>query len=282
MNYNESNAQLIIAERKRQIEVEGFTDKNDDTYRDNELGKAAASYLMSPLYRYFNWDKPTYWPDKWSVKWWKPAKDNSISGRKRELIKAGALILSEMDRLDRLEKKVMITPSIEQIELAIMKYGDFNFRQNLIVFRVTGLSGVVNHECDCLIMTKTGYLTEIEIKRSYEDFLNDFKKNHLHEDNHIKYFYFMVHESFKDKVIEKLIEMKRVPSGVYVYDDECNISIEIMEKEIIERISDDDYFSYSNSWTAKKLFLEEQYQLARLGAMRYKNMTEKCRNSNNE
>ena len=67
-------------------------------------------------------------------------------------------------------------PSIEEIELSIMKYPDFNFRQNLIVFRVTGGSNVVNHECDFLIMTRVGYLTEIEIKRSYADFLNDFKK----------------------------------------------------------------------------------------------------------
>lgn len=177
-------------------------------------------------------------------------------------------------------------PSIEKIELSIMKYSDFNFRQNLIVFRVMGLSGVVNHECDCLIMTKSGYLTEIEIKRSYEDFLNDFKKDHHHEDPHIKEFFFMVHESFKDKVIERLIEMKHVPTGIYVYDDECRISLAISYTKIVElifgepyhRCNMDDYHSYSNGWTAKRLFLEEQYQLARLGAMRYKNMTEKLIN----
>lgn len=174
-------------------------------------------------------------------------------------------------------------PSIEEIELAIMENKDFNFRQNLMVFRVTDTSNVVNHECDCLIMTKSGYLTEIEIKRSYEDFLNDFKKGHHHEDIHVKDFYFLVHESFKDKVIEKLIEMKRVPTGVYVYDDKCRISLAISFTEIVERIfgepyyrcNMDDYYFYANGWTAKKLFLEEQYQLARLGAMRYKNMTEK-------
>ncbi len=83
-------------------------------------------------------------------------------------------------------------PSIEQIELAIMNYPDFNFRQNLIVFRATNFSGVVNHECDCLIMTKAGYLTEIEIKRSYSDFLNDFKKDHVHDDDRIKEFYFPI------------------------------------------------------------------------------------------
>ena len=68
-------------------------------------------------------------------------------------------------------------PSIERIEDSIMNYNDFNFRQNLMVFRVSDTSCVVNHECDCLIMSKSGYRTEIEIKRSYSDFLADFKKS---------------------------------------------------------------------------------------------------------
>ncbi|MFV0405051.1 MAG: hypothetical protein ACK5KV_14155 [Bacteroides graminisolvens] len=174
-------------------------------------------------------------------------------------------------------------PSIEQIELAIMNYPDFNFRQNLIVFRVTNFSGVVNHECDCLIMTKSGYLTEIEIKRSYSDFLNDFKKNHVHDDDRIKDFYFMVHESFKDKVIEKLVEMKRLPDGVLVYNDDCYITREFGRNHA-EKLFGGNVFwmeehgelkSYSKGCCARKLFLEEQFQLARLGAMRYKNMTEK-------
>ena len=46
-------------------------------------------------------------------------------------------------------------PSIEQIEFAIMNYRDWNWRQNLMVFRVSDFSGVVNHECDCLIMSKS-------------------------------------------------------------------------------------------------------------------------------
>ena len=180
-------------------------------------------------------------------------------------------------------------PSIEQIELAIMNYPDFNFRQNLMVFRVTGGSNVVNHECDCLIMTKSGYLTEIEIKRSYADFLNDFKKDHVHKDDRIKAFYFMVHESFKDKVIEKLIEIKRVPSGIYAYDDDCSIKLAISYNDILKTIFGKPYhlcsinecFLYCDVWNSKKLFLEEQFQLARLGAMRYKNMTEKLIKSGN-
>lgn len=180
-------------------------------------------------------------------------------------------------------KKIYEIPSQERIELAIMNHRDFNFRQNLMVFRVTDISGVVNHECDCLIMSKNGYLTEIEIKRSYTDFLADFKKNHSHEDCRVKEFYFMVHESFKDKVIEKLIEMKRVPSGVYVYDDDCNIKLAISYSDIVKSIFGKPYhlcslsecFLYCDRWSSRRLFLEEQYQLARLGAMRYRNMTER-------
>lgn len=174
-------------------------------------------------------------------------------------------------------------PSIEQIELAIMNYPDFNFRQNLIVFRATNFSGVVNHECDCLIMTKAGYLTEIEIKRSYSDFLNDFKKDHVHDDDRIKEFYFMVHDSFKDKVLDKLVEMKRIPDGIFVYDDECIIINWFNYQKIKERFGENVYWRcergeilrYSKGCCARRLFLEEQFQLARLGAMRYKNMTEK-------
>lgn len=180
-------------------------------------------------------------------------------------------------------------PSIEQIELAIMNYHEFNFRQNLILFRVTNFSGVVNHECDCLIMTKSGYLTEIEIKRSYADFLNDFKKNHVHDDDRIKYFYFMIHESIKDKVLKKLVEVKRVPTGILVYDDDCRITYGFSKSEIEKafggclylKIEDGELASYSKGFYARKLLLEEQFQLARLGAMRYKNMTEKLIKSGN-
>jgi len=97
------NAILLVDERKRQIEVEGFNSKNDDNYTAEESPRAAACYCLSPMYKILKSNNPVDWPT-WDLTWWKPAKDNSISERKRELIKAGALILAEMDRLDRLEE----------------------------------------------------------------------------------------------------------------------------------------------------------------------------------
>ncbi len=105
------NALSIINERKRQIEVEEFSCCKDDKYINGELSQAAACYAIPPVERVIlthpltSVRYPKWWPKTWYVKWWKPAKNNSISGRKKELIKAGALILAELDRLDRLEKQ---------------------------------------------------------------------------------------------------------------------------------------------------------------------------------
>ena len=167
-------------------------------------------------------------------------------------------------------------PTIEKIEMSLMNNDMFSFRQNLMVFRVSDFSGIVNHECDCLIMSKSGYLTEIEIKRSYSDFIADFKKKHTHQDPHLKAFYFLVHESFAQKAADKLLELKHIPSGLLVYDDKARISLYLGRSYFFTPDGGNykEYTDYGN-WNPKKLFLEEQYQLARLGAMRYKNMTEK-------
>lgn len=166
-------------------------------------------------------------------------------------------------------------PSIEKIELGIMNSRLFNFRSNLIVFRITDGSTIVNHECDCLVMSKAGYLTEIEIKRSYADFLADFKKMHQHQDAAINNFIFLVHESFAEKVFDELVARKKLPSAIYQYDDDAFISEYKSAYEIFREMPTTKNYQEYAPQNSRRLFLEEQYQLARLGAMRYKNMTER-------
>lgn len=96
-----SGIELIAEERKRQIEVEGWTDLHDDNHEMDELALAAASYALPSYARPSNQFhtarmEPQTWP--WSGEYWKP----SISDRVRELQKAGALIAAEIDRLNRL------------------------------------------------------------------------------------------------------------------------------------------------------------------------------------
>ena len=86
----------ITAERNRQINSEGFDPEWDDQYTDGELAFVAAAYTIPNGRRDY-----VYWPQGWDDKWWKPSEDGSVEGRIRELEKAGALILAEMERLMR-------------------------------------------------------------------------------------------------------------------------------------------------------------------------------------
>jgi len=77
-----TGAELILEERKRQIEVEGFTIEHDMS--DHEVGDlvTAASCYLNPL-RFLSWP--------FDKKSWKPK--NIV----RDLVRAGALIAAALD-----------------------------------------------------------------------------------------------------------------------------------------------------------------------------------------
>lgn len=83
-------AELITAERQRQVDVEGWDANHDRHHTENELVDAAVSYLFADAYK--DGEKPLDWP--WEMKWWKPSPNDRV----RELVKAGALIAAEIDR----------------------------------------------------------------------------------------------------------------------------------------------------------------------------------------
>jgi hypothetical protein len=84
----------IARERKRQIDDEGWSLDRDDRYADTQLAGAAACYVLSTVAHWAAGPAISqFWP--WDDKWWKP--DNA----RRNLVKAGALIAAEIERLDR-------------------------------------------------------------------------------------------------------------------------------------------------------------------------------------
>lgn len=158
--------------------------------------------------------------------------------------------------------------TLYEIEIALSKCDAFNFVRNIIAFNVKGMSDSLSiwHECDMLVLSKSGYLTEIEIKRSWADFLADFKKRHTHEGNGIiKYFYYCIPECLLEQVYDKLEEMNVDYSGIITYDEYLKITL-----HGCRCIDNDGDFSYiikpQNPY--RKLFMEEQLQVARFGAMR--------------
>jgi hypothetical protein len=97
----------VIAERRRQVDTEGWTTEHDDAHATGELARAGGAYarkagtmLNVP---------PNEWP--WDADWWKP------QGFRRDLVRAGALILAEIERFDRLRRRKPDRP----IDLAEMR-----------------------------------------------------------------------------------------------------------------------------------------------------------------
>lgn len=96
-----SGLDLIAAERRRQVDDEGWTPKHDDQHGKDELAKAAACYCVPERMREREVSPigttvlELLWP--FDDEWWKPKPDDRV----RELVKAGALIAAEIDRLQR-------------------------------------------------------------------------------------------------------------------------------------------------------------------------------------
>ena len=97
MTVIKSGVELIAAERLRQVHEEGYSARHDDEHEnDEQLAQAAACYALPGRLRDYDHFKGVRgWP--WDKKYWKPRADNRVA----ELIKAGALIAAEIDRLLR-------------------------------------------------------------------------------------------------------------------------------------------------------------------------------------
>jgi hypothetical protein len=82
--------EIIQNEREKQVQ-KGWTPEHDDLHTRGELAYAAVSYAV--------WGQsgfvPTFWP--WQKEEWKPEIDPIDT-----LAKAGALIVAEIERIQRL------------------------------------------------------------------------------------------------------------------------------------------------------------------------------------
>lgn len=99
----------IKKERERQVSEEGWASEHDDKHTDCSIANAAACYATSYrelMVRTSSENDPlglrdhyeTVWP--WHEYWNKKYQHD----RKRQLVIAGALILAELERLERIEK----------------------------------------------------------------------------------------------------------------------------------------------------------------------------------
>ena len=133
-----------------------------------------------------------------------------------------------------------------EIEYAVARH--FGIRTHLIIPNVSW--GFFIHECDLLIVSKSGYLTEVEIKISASDLKKDVEKKHGHKDDRIKNFYFAIPQKLhKDKYIEFIPEN----AGILIVNERGYINV--WRKPLINK-------------NAKSISIDDELLLARLGTMR--------------
>lgn len=88
--------ELITTERDRQVAEEGWTPEHDEQHSEDDLAVAGAMYALPSKFRRLLPNViDLLWP--WAKEWWKPTPNDRV----RELVKAGALIAAEIDRLQR-------------------------------------------------------------------------------------------------------------------------------------------------------------------------------------
>jgi hypothetical protein len=95
----------VVTERLRQVDSEGFGPAHDDRYHNWELARAGVCYATVATHKDRTRKEsakrafaPGTWP--WHLDWWKP-KD-----RRRDLVRAAALLIAEIERMDRAELAV--------------------------------------------------------------------------------------------------------------------------------------------------------------------------------
>ncbi len=96
----QDGAQLIAEERRWQVSGEAYAPEHDDQYVNEELARAAACYALAGHDQGgfpHNLLHAFIWP--WAEEAWKP------KGRLRNLVRAGALIAAEIDRVQRATKR---------------------------------------------------------------------------------------------------------------------------------------------------------------------------------
>jgi hypothetical protein len=105
-------ARDVLKERARQIDGEGWTAAHDDRHDNGELSLAAAAYAEHAGrfadaekfgMRYAIKAAPSFWPwwtDKRTPEAWNPKSP------RRDLVRAAALLLAEIERLDRAAARV--------------------------------------------------------------------------------------------------------------------------------------------------------------------------------
>lgn len=159
------------------------------------------------------------------------------------------------------KSKILTKLSVKEIEEMIVG-NPYKLRQYMYVPNVSW-GFFKEHEADLVGFSNAGVLTEYEIKRSWRDFLNDFKKKSYHEDNRIAALYYVVPEVMAQAAADYIEEQWKNNKDTYKSYYRPGV-LGFNEKGQYKTFKHCNYPA-SN----KRMYIENIVELERLGCLRY-------------
>jgi len=148
------------------------------------------------------------------------------------------------------------TPTCLEIESVVADM--WGYRKTLIVPNISWGMGI--HECDLLILTGSGWATEVEIKISVSDLKKDATKRHAHQNNKIRDLYFAI----PDKLIPYIALIPQNAGIILISTYTYNIA----PKRVETRFKGEIVKHPVSNENAVKWDDKERMNLGRLGCMR--------------
>lgn len=94
------------------------------------------------------------------------------------------------------------------------------------------------YEADFIYITKSGYLTEVEIKVDINDFRNDFKKKIYHSSSMVSALYYAFPEELYKKYKDEIHDKTAGIAGIIMVSYDCKIKAKAPKRKNIKALTD--------------------------------------------
>ena len=159
--------------------------------------------------------------------------------------------------------------SVAQIQLALRNSDLFDKRSSVIVPNISW--GMLPYEADLIGISKSGQVTEVEIKRSISDLCADYKKDHRHDAPCVTYFYYCVPESLVEQSKKVILENEQKRCVVPITEDDCPALLYFTENGSIQHAG----FGKAKRFGYHRADDKDVMDAGRLASLRYWDAAEK-------
>ena len=159
--------------------------------------------------------------------------------------------------------------SVQQIQLGLRNSDLFNQRSDIIVPNLSW--SILPYEADLIGISRSGQVTEVEIKRSLADLRADYKKDHRHDASCVTYFFYCVPEKLVEKAKTVILECEQKRCVVPITEKDCPALLYYNEKGQIFHTG----FGKAKRFGFHQSSSEDRESAGRMASLRYWGLLEK-------